>query len=73
MRNTLLSIECYKDTVNLRAVTKETDTKLGIQFFNLKGNEQFIFLCNPQKLSVNVCLMKILKSTATKKVTVCFY
>ena len=31
------------------------------------------YFCVPQKSSVNVCLMKILKSTATKKVTVCFY
>ena len=33
----------------------------------VKGNAQFIFLCNPQKSSANVCLMKILKSTVTKK------
>ena len=32
-----------------------------------KGNAQFIFLCISQKSSVNVCLMKILKSTVTKK------
>ena len=38
-----------------------------------KGNAQFIFLCNPPKSSVNACLMKILKSTVTKKVIVCFY
>ena len=38
-----------------------------------KGNAQFIFLCNPQKLSINVCLMKLLKSTVPKKVIVCFY
>ena len=31
----------------------------------LKGNAQFIFLCMPQKSSVNVCLMKILKSTVS--------
>ena len=37
----------------------------------LKGNAQFIFLCNPQKSSVNVFLMKILKSTVTIKETVC--
>ena len=37
-----------------------------------KGNAQFIFLCNPPS-SVNACLMKILKSTVTKKVIVCFY
>ena len=39
----------------------------------IKENAQFIFLCNPQKSSVNVCLMKILKRTVTKKVIVCFY
>ena len=31
-------------------------------------------MCNPQKSSVNVCLMKILKSTVAKKnVIVCFF
>ena len=39
----------------------------------IKGNAQFIFFCNPQKSSVNVCLKKILKSTVTRKVIVCFY
>ena len=39
----------------------------------LNGNADFIFLCNPQKSSVNACFMKILKSTVTKKVIVCFY
>ena len=39
----------------------------------LEGNAQFIFLCNSQNPSVNVCLMKILKSTVPKKVIVCFY
>ena len=39
----------------------------------LKGNAQFIFLCNPPKSSVNVFLLKVLKSTATKKVLVCIY
>ena len=34
---------------------------------SVKGNAQFIFLCHPQKLSVNVCLMKILKTTVTKE------
>ena len=34
---------------------------------NVKGNVQFIFLCDPKKSSVSVCLMKILKSTVTKK------
>ena len=33
---------------------------------------QFIFLCNPQKSSVNVYLMTILKSTVTEKVIACF-
>ena len=32
-----------------------------------------MFLYNLPKPSVNVCLMKILKSTVTKKVIVCFY
>ena len=32
-----------------------------------KGNAQLIFLFNPQKSSVDVCLIKILKSTVTKK------
>ena len=40
---------------------------------NFKGKAQFIFLCNPQKSWANVCLMKKLKSTVIKKVTVCFY
>ena len=40
---------------------------------NFKGKVQFIFLCNPQQSSANVCLMKKLKSTVTKKVIVCFY
>ena len=44
--------------------------RLGTSF---KGNVRFMFLCNPQKSLVNVCLMKILKSTVTKKVIVCFY
>ena len=39
----------------------------------VKGNEQLIVLRNPQKSSINVLLMKILKSTVTKKVIVCFY
>ena len=32
-----------------------------------KGNAQFIFLCNPQKVSVNVCLMKTLEKNCHKK------
>ena len=38
-----------------------------------KRNAQFGFLWKPQKLLFNVCLMKILKSTVTKKEIVCFY
>ena len=38
----------------------------------VKGNAQLIFLGNSQKSSVNVCLIKILKSTITKKEIVCF-
>ena len=34
----------------------------------LKGNAEFIFLSNLQKLSVNFFLMKILKNNVTKKV-----
>ena len=44
-----------------------------VQLMKFKGNARFIFLYNPQKSLVNVCLMKILKSTVTKKVIVCFY
>ena len=40
---------------------------------NINWNVQFIFLCNPQKSSVNICFKKILKSTANKKVIVYFY
>ena len=40
--------------------------------FRLKANAQFIFLCNPQKSLVNVCLMEMLESTVTKKVIVFF-
>ena len=36
----------------------------------VRGNAQFIFLCNPQKSSANVCLMNILKSNVAKKVIV---
>ena len=32
-----------------------------------EGDAQFIFFCNPQKSSVSVCLMKILKSTVKRK------
>ena len=38
-----------------------------------KGNAQFIFLCNTQKSSANACLIRILKSTVTEEVIVCFY
>ena len=46
---------------------------LEVRYRPLKGNTQFIFLCNPQTSSFNVCLMNMLKSTITKKVIVCFY
>ena len=39
----------------------------------VKGNAQVIFLCNSKKSSVNDCLVEILKSTVTKKVTVFLY
>ena len=40
----------------------------------LKGNAQFIFLCKPQKSSVKVCLLKILKQHCHKKsICVFFY
>ena len=39
----------------------------------LHGNAQFTFLCNPQKSSVNVCLVKILKSAITKKRNCMFF
>ena len=42
-------------------------------YLNLKENAQFIFLCNPQKASVNVCLKKILKNNALKIVIAYFY
>ena len=37
-----------------------------VRAFSLKGNAQFLFLCNPKK-SVNVYLMKTFKSTVTKR------
>ena len=37
------------------------------------GNAQFIFLCNLQKSSINVCLIKLLKKHCHEKVTVCVY
>ena len=42
-------------------------------YLNLKENAQFIFLCNPQKASVNVSLKKILKNAVHKKVIAYFY
>ena len=39
----------------------------------VKGSAQFLFLCNPQKSSVNVCLMTIIKNTVTNKVIVSIY
>ena len=38
-----------------------------LQVRKFNGNAQFLFLCNPQKSLVNVCPMKILKSTVTKE------
>ena len=34
-------------------------------------NAQFVFLCNPPKSSVNVCIMKIFKNSGTNKVIAC--
>ena len=34
--------------------------------FDFKANGQEIFLCNPQKSSVNVCLLKTLKKTLSQ-------
>ena len=48
-----------------RSIRVNTQIKLSENLF--KGRAQFIFLCNPPKSSVNVCLMKILKGTVTKK------
>ena len=39
----------------------------------IKGNVQFIFLCNPPKSLVKVCLMKLLKSTVHKKSNCVFF
>ena len=44
---------------NLRSRSELTIPSINTVF---KGNVQFILLCNPQKLSVNVGLMKKLKS-----------
>ena len=38
-----------------------TELKCLKEVFIFKGNGQFIFLCNPQKSLVNVCLIKLLK------------
>ena len=58
---------------NTEVKNSSEDKILGITIDNkLKGNAQILFLCNPQKSPVNVFLMKILKSTVTKKVIVCF-
>ena len=45
---------------------------IGLHHVRVKRNTQFILLCNPQKSSVNVCVMKILISSVSKK-SVCFY
>ena len=39
----------------------------------VKGNAQFIFLCNPKKSSVNLCLKKILKISHKKSNCVILY
>ena len=39
----------------------------------LKGNAQFLFLCNPQKSSVNVSLMKIIEEHCHKKKELCVF
>ena len=49
------------------SLPKSAQTRVSPQFCKIKGNAQFIFLGNLQKSSANVCLMKILKSTVTKK------
>ena len=61
-----------KITYSKRSLEQQmTLVKIGL-YCVLKGNAQFIFLCNPKKLSVNICLVKILKITVTKKVIVRF-
>ena len=59
-------------TVFLLFYVSMQETKRTKLDFRLKGNAQFIFLCNPKKSLVNVRLMEILKSTVTKKVIVFF-
>ena len=49
---------------NLRSIWKLTVPSINTIF---KRNAQFIYLCNPQTSSVNVCHIKTLKSTVTKK------
>ena len=51
-------------TFSLRNFEMVTDVE---DFEILKGNAQFLFLCNPQKSSVNVCFMKIIKKHCHKK------
>ena len=51
-----MPIRIHQDTYN-KAVEKRI----------LEGNAQFMFLRKTQKSSLNVCLIKILKSTVTKK------
>ena len=47
-------------------------TEASDDIMEFKGNAQFIFLCNPQKSSVNVCLTNLIKKHCHKKVSVCF-
>ena len=58
--------------INLSTTSMAWITPPLLLFIVKYWNAQFIYLCNPQKTSVNVCLMKILKSTGTKKLIVCF-
>ena len=61
----------YGSKINYTHIeTKSSVTLLEVEIdhnFIFKGNAQFIFLCNPQKSSVNVWIMKISKSTVRKK------
>ena len=34
----------------------------------VKGNAQFLFLCNPEKSSVNIYFIKIIKKDCHKKI-----
>ena len=51
--------------------TLKVKIRQNIWKLKLKGKAQFIFLCNPQNSSVNVCLIKKIKKHCHKKVIVC--